>query len=119
MKLLRRAACILAAAAFFFATPAYATSFSTDQSDLWYIPAESGWGIQLVQRGSVIFATLFVYGPSGQPTWYTATMDYTSNFVWTGNLYATTGDYFAIVPFNPADVTLTNVGTMTWAAQSV
>lgn len=30
------------------ANPASATSFSTDQSDLWYIPAESGWGIQLV-----------------------------------------------------------------------
>lgn len=119
MKVLRRAACTLLAAAAFLMTPAYATSFSTDQSDLYYILAESGWGIQLVQRGSVIFATLFVYGPSGQPTWYTATMDYTSNLSWTGDLYATTGDYFAIVPFNPLDVTLTLVGTMTWQADTV
>jgi hypothetical protein len=117
MNAFRHTACILLAAAF-LAPPVYATSFSTDQSDLWYIPAESGWGMQLVQRGSVIFATLFVYGPSGQPTWYTATMDNTSGFTWTGTLYATTGDYFATVPFNPADVTLTNVGTMTWQGQT-
>src|SRR5271169_1602648 len=93
MLALRRAACVVLAAASFLAPRAQATSFSTDQSDLWYIAAESGWGLQLVQRGPIIFATLFVYGPSGQPIWYTATMDYTANFVWTGTLYATTGDY--------------------------
>lgn len=119
MTTLRYAACVLFAAASIFVSPAFATSFSTDQSDLWYIPAESGWGMQLVQRGSVIFATLFVYGPSGAPTWYTATLDYTTNFVWTGDLYATTGDYFTLVPFNPSDVKLTNVGTMTWQSQTV
>jgi hypothetical protein len=118
MNALRQAACILLAAVLLSASPAYATTFTTDQSDLWYIPSESGWGMQLVQRGSVIFATLFVYGPSGQPTWYTATLNYTANFNWTGTLYATTGDWFEIVPFNPADVTLTNVGTLTWQAQT-
>src|SRR5271163_405622 len=110
MNTLRYAACVMLAAASIFASPGYATSFSTDQSDLWYIPAESGWGMQLVQRGSVIFATLFVYGPSGAPTWYTATMDFTSNLTWTGTLYATTGPYFATVPFDPALVELTPVG---------
>jgi hypothetical protein len=34
MKTLRRAACVLLAAASFFASPAYPTSFSVDQSDL-------------------------------------------------------------------------------------
>jgi hypothetical protein len=119
MNVLRHAAGILLAAVIFLASPVHANSFSTDQSDLWFIPAESGWGMQLVQRGSVIFATLFVYGPSGAPTWYTATMDFTSNLTWTGTLYATTGPYFATVPFDPALVELTSVGTMTWAAQSV
>jgi len=75
--------------------------------------------MQLVQRGSVIFATLFVYGRSGAPTWYSATMDYTSNLTWTGDLYATTGPYFGTVPFNPATVVKTNVGTMTWTAQTI
>jgi len=83
---------------------AKATSFTTDQSDLWYIPSESGWGMQLVQRDSVIFATLFVYGQNNQPTWYVSTMNYTSNLTWTGPLYATTGPWFGTVPFNPQNV---------------
>src|SRR5271155_415494 len=117
MKTLRHAACVLLAAASFLATPAYATSFSTDQSDLWWIPAESGWGMQLVQRGETIFATIFVYGPTGAPTWYTATLNPTAiSLTWTGTLYATTGPWFGTVPFDPASVTLTPVGTMTWNA---
>ena len=119
MKMLRRAACVLLAALSFLASPAYSTSFSTDQSDLYYIVAESGWGIQLVQRGSVIFATIFVYGPNGAPTWYVATMNSADGLTWTGDLYATTGPYFATVPFNPANVVATKVGTMTWTAQTV
>jgi hypothetical protein len=119
MKALRRAACVVLAAVSFLASTAYSTSFSTDQSDLYYIVAESGWGIQLVQRGSVIFGTMFVYGPSNTPTWYVATMQFAGNFTWTGDLYATTGPYFGTVPFNPANVVATKVGTMTWTPTSV
>ena len=120
MKVLRYAACVLLAAASMLASPSYSASFSTDQSDLWFIPEESGWGIQLVQRGSVIFATMFVYGPSNAPTWYTATMNPEAGaLTWSGDLYATTGPYFATVPFDPHAVGITKVGTMTWKAQSV
>jgi hypothetical protein len=120
MKLLRHAAGVLLAAASLLASPAYPTSFTTDQSDLWYIQAESGWGIELVHRASVVFATLFVYDTTGTPVWYVATMQYTgSSFTWTGDLYTTTGPYFGTVPFNPANVTATKVGTMTWSAQTV
>jgi hypothetical protein len=116
MKSLRHAACVLLAAASLLASPAYATSFTTDQSDLYYIVAEQGWGIQLVQRGSVIFATLFVYDVNGNPTWYTATMDYTTNLTWTGTLYATmNGTYFAS-PWNPRTLLVNPVGVMTWSA---
>jgi hypothetical protein len=120
MKLLRHAACVLVAAASLLASPAYSTAFTTDQSDLWYVATEAGWGIEFVHRGSVIFATLFVYDPSGNPVWYVSTMQYTgSSFTWSGDLYATTGPYFGTEPFNPANVIATKVGTMTWAAQSV
>jgi hypothetical protein len=119
MSTLRRVACVLVAAGSLLAPVASATSFSIDQSDLWYVAAEVGWGMQLIQRGSVIFATLFVYGPVGEPLWYSATLDSTSSGTWTGNLYATTGPYFATVPFNPMLVGYSQVGTMTWTAQTV
>jgi hypothetical protein len=99
---------------------ARATSFSTDQSDVWSVPAEPGWAIQLVQRGSAIFATMYVYGPSSQATFYTATLEATAvSYTWTGDLIATTGPWFGAVPFNPALVTIQKVGTMTWNSTSV
>ena len=96
---------------------ASATSYSTDQSDLWYIPAESGWGMQLVQRGNLIFATIFVYDAAGNPTWYIATLSPTgTQFVWTGDLFATHGTWFG-APWNSVSGGV--VGSMTWSAQTV
>ncbi len=98
---------------------AEATSFSTDQSDLWWNSGESGWGIQLVQRGSVIFATMFVYDQSNIAYWYSATLNSAGTLVWSGDLVATNGPWFGAVPFNPSIVTRSSVGTMTWTAQTV
>lgn len=92
---------------------AHATAFSTDYSDLWWNPSESGWGIQFVQQDSIIFATMFVYGPSGQPVWYSATMGATTTASFTGTLYVNQGSYFGTIPFNSASVTNRQVGTMT------
>jgi hypothetical protein len=100
------------------AQAALATSFSTDQSDLWYVPTESGWGMQLVQRDSIIFATLFAYDMNNKPTWYVATLTYQGNLVWNGDLLATTGPWFGAVPFDASTVVVRKVGTMSWAAQS-
>jgi hypothetical protein len=106
-----------------FAGRAGAASYSTDTSDLWWAaPAgsESGWGIQFVQRSATIFATMFVYGPDGNPTWYVATMSPTGGeFIWSGDLYATTGPWFATVPFDPKLVSRRKVGTMTFAPTTI
>lgn len=101
------------------AQAAFATSFSTDQSDLWYAPTESGWGMQLVQRDSVIFATLFVYDMNNKPTWFVATMTYQGSLVWGGDLLATTGPWFGTIPFDASTVGVRKVGSMSWTAQSV
>lgn len=94
---------------------------TTDLSDLWWIPTESGWGIQLVNEETTIFATMFIYAPNTQPTWYVALItntDYTSQ-TWTGTLYATTGPWFGAGSFDPAAVNAKAVGTMTIAFSSV
>jgi len=83
-----------------------------DFSDLWYDPSESGWGINLMQHPSgIIFATWFVYGQDGKPTWY-----FIPEGTWTqpneyrGPIYKTTGPYFGGV-FDPAAVTVTLAGS--------
>jgi hypothetical protein len=78
-----------------FALPASATTFSVDYTDLWYIPAEDGWGINLIQQNATIFATLFVYGSDQTPRWYVASALTGSNSqTFTGQLFQTTGPYF-------------------------
>ena len=107
----RFAAALLASMA--FALPASATSFSTDFTDLWFNPAESGWGVNLIQQGNTIFATLFVYGPEQTARWYVASgLVGISSTTFTGPLYRTTGPYFgaAWTGGGPA----VQVGTMTF-----
>ena len=71
MNLLRRfaAAAILALG---FSGPALATPDSIDYTDLWFVPAESGWGVNVIQQGNTLFATLFVYGSDQSPRWFVA-----------------------------------------------
>ena len=120
MRAIRRLLCGLGIACSIGMAPhAFATSFTTDQSDLWYIPAESGWGIQLVQRAGTIFATLYVYDINNKPTWFVATMDYKGSLIWSGDLLVTTGPWFGMTPFDPSTVTIRKVGTMTWTSKTV
>jgi hypothetical protein len=99
-------------------TPAVASSYSTDNSDLWGNEAESGWGIQFVQRAEILFATLYVYNPSGAPVWYAAVLQPTNATTWTGDLMQTSGPWFGTAPFNPAAVGVNRVGSMTFTATS-
>ena len=118
MKSIRVLFAAILFAAMGFMTPAWATAFTTDQSDLWWDPAESGWGIQFVHRGSVLFATIFVYDGTNTPIWYTATLHSVGNLLWSGDLYVTSGPWLGTVPFNPNAVGRRKVGSMTWHATS-
>jgi len=118
MSAIRKLFAAIAFASASVCSPAWGASYSVDQSDLWWIPSESGWGIQFVQRNATIFATMFVYDASGAPAWYVATMS-ANGMTWTGDLYATQGPWFGTVPFNPANVAVMKVGTMTWSPSAV
>ena len=80
----------------------------------WNAPAgsESGWGINFAHQGSVIFATWFTYDTNGRPLW----LSMTTNKIGTdyiGTLYQTRGPPFRAIPFDPAGVTRTAVGSGT------
>jgi len=92
--------------------PAAATSTGIDYTDQWWGgPAEHGWGVNFIEQGTTIFATLFVYGPDQTPRWYVATMQGSgSNF--TGPMYSTTGPYFGAGAFNGDSTQVTQVGSM-------
>src|SRR6202162_654795 len=108
----------LAAAMCFAVMPANASSYSTDNSDLWGNEAESGWGIQFVQRAEILYAPLYVYNASSAPVWYVAILQPSNGTTWMGDLMQTSGPWFGTTPFNPAAVGVTRVGSMTFSATS-
>ena len=98
-----------------FASPIDPAQASNYQDLWWAQPAgsESGWGVNLTQQGSVIFVTWFTYDETGAPLWLAATITATSPMSFTGTLYRTSGPPFFSMPWSPANVTLTAVGTVT------
>lgn len=100
-----------------FSLPAFAVTSGTDFTDLWWNPAESGWGVNLIQQDNIVFATLFVYGPDNSARWYVASNLQGSGGSFAGQLFQTTGPTFTAA-FNPGAVTVTPVGTMTLSFNS-
>lgn len=88
-------------------------------NDLWIAPNESGWGLNLVGEGDMMFGTLFVYDASRRPKWYTASdLRYVGSNGpdnrgrYEGGLYESTGPWYGLVSFNASKVTRRQVGTM-------
>ena len=120
MQRIRNIVAILAAlSALTACDTAIAAGMSPDPSGLWFDPAESGWGLALVQRDDTIFALLLVYDEERRPTWYVAS-DVAADdpasadpaaMHYTGVLYRTTGPWFG-GPFDPQAVVSAAVGTI-------
>ena len=88
-------------------------------TDIWYKTAEPGWGVNLVQTDNFIFATFFIYGPDGKPTWYVANLDYDSvSGSYKGDVYATRGTFFGI-DWVAANFIETTAGTASFKPSAV
>jgi hypothetical protein len=107
-------------AALLLARPAAATTETVNYTDIWWNPAESGWGVTVTQASTTMFLTFFVYANDGKPTWVTATLRQSGQSsagqpVFTGALNATTGTYYGS-PWNASQLTLRVAGTATFTA---
>ncbi|MGE5615392.1 MAG: hypothetical protein ACM3X5_00610, partial [Bacillota bacterium] len=90
-------------------------SLSTNYQDLWWNPTESGWGLNIAHQQDTLFATLFTYDAAGKGMWLvmsngTLISGNSSNPVYTGTLYRTTGPAFNASPWTA--ISLASVGTM-------
>lgn len=103
-----------------FGTPPTCTWSAFDRTatenfqDLWWNPAEPGWGVNITHQGTTIFATLFTYETNNQGVWLVMSNGaQTANGRFSGPLYRTTGPAFNASPWSAA--TPTQVGTMSFA----
>lgn len=82
--------------------------------DLWWIPSESGWGLNITHQDDTLFATLFTYDATGRGLWLVLPSGpRQADGSYFGDLFRTAGPPFNSVPFTPigaADVA--NVSTM-------
>lgn len=112
ISFVRRIAVLLLACAALCASAS--TSYSTDYTDLWGTPNESGHGMYIVQNGNTLFVSIFVYGGDTLPRWYFAsavTPVNNSTTSFSGILYRSVGTSFA-APWNPSSFTPIAVGTL-------
>lgn len=92
---------------------------STNYTDLWWNPSESGWGINLDHQGDTIFATWFTYGSDGSPLWLVADdARRNANGTYTGTLYQTTGKRPQDISDTVAALTINPVGSVTFSFAS-
>jgi hypothetical protein len=85
-------------------------------SDLWWNPQESGWGVSVTQHPSGrLFAAWYTYDDAGNAVWFTLQPGrWTSVTTYTGPIFRTNGSSFT-GSFDPARLTVTQVGTGTFA----
>ncbi len=98
-------------------------SYPSEQADFnvqglwWRSPAgiESGWGVNIVQQGTILFVTWFTFGPDGNGMWLVMSdARRTAANAYAGAIYRVRGPSFDAQPFDPSKVVATQVGSGTF-----
>ena len=90
-----------------------------DYSDLWFNPAESGWGLNIVQHASGnIFAVIYTYDAPNRPMWFVMPGgSWSSSTEFSGTLYRVTGSP-ATTAFKAGGVLDAGTATITFSDES-
>ena len=94
----------------------------TAYTDMWWNPAEPGWGLALTQQNGTVVALWYVYDVNGNPDWFIAPnceVDRATQTTCGGQLYHTSGPNFG-TSFDPAAVATEIAGYLriTWTDAS-
>ncbi|MEO8101890.1 MAG: hypothetical protein ABI790_05155 [Betaproteobacteria bacterium] len=81
--------------------------------DMWWAgSAQDGWGINLVQHAGIVFGVWYTYGTDGKPTWFVLPTGTWAGNTYAGTLYSTTGSAWLGAAYNPAQLSVTEAGTL-------
>jgi hypothetical protein len=88
-------------------------------ADLWWNPAESGWGLNVLQSAEKLFLVWMTYDSDRRGTWFVVpsgawTRDSQGALRFSGTVYRTQGPPWSLA-FDPSSVALTAVGTADFA----
>lgn len=91
------------------------TSGASPLYGLFYNSNESGWGVNLIQQYSKIFATMFTYNKSGSPTWYVASNCVVEDNGCSGEIYGVTAGSEITSTWNGANLSVSPVGNVSFS----
>jgi hypothetical protein len=91
---------------------------ATSAQDSWWIPGESGWGLNVLQEGGTFGMAMYVYDNNSLPVWYLGSGGGSLSGGFGGTMYTYRGPYFGAV-FNPGAVSATPVGNFTFRLTAV
>jgi len=83
-------------------------------SGLYLSPGEDGWGITLEQQVDIIFVTIYTYDSNGFPHWFVASDCPIWGNECTGILYEVTGGISILDTWDPSNLKVEPVGTVTF-----
>ncbi|MEP7157133.1 MAG: peptidylprolyl isomerase [Betaproteobacteria bacterium] len=86
---------------------------ATNYQGMWWNAAESGWGMNITQHNTIIFAAMYTYDDAGLPTWYVIPNCPVTTNGCTGDMYKVTGGTSPAVAWNGSAKITTKVGTGT------
>lgn len=92
-----------------------------DMTDLWYDPASSGWGVNIVQSSaSSITIAWYTYGADRKAIWVLGFLNKNASGAFTGDLYqGKTGTPFMQIDGKPATEGTEKIGTVSVTLESV
>ena len=87
---------------------------SVNYQDLWWAPAESGWGLNVTHQGDLIFVTWFTYSDDGSAQWVVgSSVARQGDGSYSGALYRTTGTAFDLISGAASARSVTAAGNVT------
>jgi hypothetical protein len=86
-------------------------------TDLWWKPAESGWGVNVDHQDQQMFLTFYVYGTGGTPYWVTALLNHApgTSYTFSGEVSESHGTWFGGT-YDPGQWGTRKVGTATFSS---
>jgi photosystem II stability/assembly factor-like uncharacterized protein len=84
-------------------------------ADLWWGgTSQNGWGINIAQQAGTLFSVWYTYGGDGRAQWYVMPGGSWNGTTYSGPFFATSGPQWLGVSFNPAQVAVQQMGTMSF-----
>ncbi len=96
-----------------FGAAATTTTQRLPVGDLWWGGlAENGWGLNIAQQGTTLFAVWYTYNTQGEATWYVMPGGTWDGNAYTGTLYNTQATAWLESPYNANFLRVNPVGSL-------